>query len=271
MDISFVILTWNSEKYIEKCLSSIAVSFGRGSLTYEILIVDNGSKDDTITIIKNYKKKLPFELKLIILKRNMGTTYPRNLAITMARGLYLCVMDSDVELYPEVIEKLKSNLEKDPSIGLTVPKLLYPSGKLQKSIDEFPTVFRKAYRYFFLKQLEEKENRDYKSSPPQYVDYAISAVWFLKKDVMDRIGLLDEKIFYSPEDVDFCLRLWKSGLKILYDPTISAIHHTQEISKGFKLNSAFISHIKGLAYYFFKHRYFFRKPRYSQEKRSVYL
>ena len=181
MDISFVILTWNSEKYIEKCLSSIAVSFGCGSLTYEVLIVDNGSKDDTITIIKDYKKKLPFELKLTILEKNMGTTYPRNLAITMARGLYLCVMDSDVELYPEVIEKLKSNLEKDPSIGLTVPRLLYPSGNLQKSIDEFPTVFRKVYRYFFLKQLEKKENREYKLPPPQYVDYAISAVWFLKK------------------------------------------------------------------------------------------
>ena len=200
MDLSFVILTWNSEKYIEKCLSSIAASLESSPLSYEVLIADNGSSDNTIAIIELCKKKFSFELKLIALGKNMGTTYPRNMAITQARGHYLCVMDSDVELYPDVIEKLKSNILNDASVGLTVPKLLYPSGNLQKSTDEFPTVFRKAYRYFFLKRIEEKESTKFKIGTPKYVDYAISAVWFLKKNTINRLGMLDEKIFYSPED-----------------------------------------------------------------------
>jgi len=92
------------------------------------------------------------------------------------------------------------------------------------------------------------------------VDYAISAVWVIKKEVLKIVGLLDENIFYSPEDVDYCLRLWKAGYKIIYEPRVPVIHHTQEISRGFKLNSAMLNHIKGLIYYFRKHGYFLRRP-----------
>lgn len=92
------------------------------------------------------------------------------------------------------------------------------------------------------------------------VDYAISAFWIMKKSVLEEVGLLDEKIFYSPEDVDYCLRIWKSGHAISYIPFVSVVHHTQEISRGFKLNTAFLNHVKGLFYYFTKHRYCFFPP-----------
>ncbi|MCK4486712.1 MAG: hypothetical protein KAU38_08130 [Desulfobacterales bacterium] len=74
------------------------------------------------------------------------------------------------------------------------------------------------------------------------------------------IGLLDEKIFYAPEDVDYCLRTWRVGYKVLYDSRVSAIHHAREISRGIRINRATISHIKGLLYYFMKHKYMLRRP-----------
>ena len=257
MDLSFIILTWNSEKYIEKCLSSIVESLESSLLNYEVLIADNGSQDNTITFIKEQKGT---KVRLIELGRNTGTTYPRNLAVKKAKGEYLCIMDSDVEIFPGTIESLILDLKKDRSVGLVVPKLIYPGGNLQKSTDQFPTALQKAYRYFFLKKIEAKENKKKNLNRPTFVDYAISALWVTKRSTFMQVGLLDEKIFYSPEDVDFCLRLWKTEYKILFDPRTFATHHTQEISRGFKLNKAFFYHIKGLGYYFMKHRYLFFPP-----------
>ena len=91
------------------------------------------------------------------------------------------------------------------------------------------------------------------------VDYAISAFWMFRRDVLEKVGLLDERIFYSPEDVDFCIRIWKAGYCIKYFPQVSVIHDAQEISraKGVKINIFTLSHLKGLLYLFLKHRYLF--------------
>jgi GT2 family glycosyltransferase len=74
------------------------------------------------------------------------------------------------------------------------------------------------------------------------------------------VGLLDERIFYAPEDVDFCLRVWKAGLRVLCVPSVSVVHHAQEISRGPMINIAKLRHVQGLGYYFLKHRYLWRRP-----------
>lgn len=259
-DISFVILTWNSEQYVENCMGSIFKALKRSMFSYEIFIVDNGSKDKTVDLLKRIQAQHPEIVKLIFLSENTGTTYSRNLAIKKTAGHYICIMDSDVEIFPGVMDRLVEDLEHETSIGLSVPKIVYSDGKLQKSTDVFPTITRKLYRYLFLKQIESKEALEIESESLKEVDYAISAMWLLKRSVFTHIGLLDEKIFYAPEDVDYCIRIWKAGYKIVYDNSISVIHHPQELSKGFRINKAFIRHVKGLAYYFMKHRYFLKAP-----------
>jgi len=262
LDLSFVILTWNSEKYISKCLSSIVISLESSYLSYEVLIVDNGSLDNTVNIIEAQKG---INIRLIKLDRNTGTTYSRNLAIQRAIGEFICIMDSDVELRSGTIEKLVANLKENSLLGIAAPKMIYPDGRRQKTTDHFPTIHRKIIRYFFLRQIEKIEETDRKSNTVHEVDYAISALWVLKKDMIDKIGLLDENIIYSPEDVDYCLRIWKSGYHIFYNPTVFAIHHAQEITKNFKCNKATVEHIKGLFYYFRKHRYYFRAPGFKNK------
>lgn len=266
MDISFVILTWNSEQFIQKCLETLATSLQSTKLQFEVFIVDNGSKDNSVKLINELQRQSPNIITPIFLEKNTGTTFSRNLAFKKATGKYLCCLDSDMEVSSDVIPTLIQTLEDNKHAGLVVPKLLYPSGQLQKSTDAFPTIFNKIYRYFFLKLIESNEHK--KSMATQQlneafeVDYAISAMWLFRRELIDKIGLLDEKIFYAPEDVDYCLRIWKAGYKIMYVPSISCIHHCQEISRGFKFNQATISHIKGLFYYFIKHRYFFISPKY---------
>lgn len=261
MDISFVILTWNSEKYVSRCLDSIFSSLENTDLTFEIFVVDNGSQDKSPQILKEYEKKKPGVVAPILLKENVGTTVSRNLGLRKANGEFLCVMDSDVEAGPGVFTALLEALRKHPQAGMVVPKLLYPSGKWQKSIDRFPTLVHKVNRFFRLRQIEAEEGGAASGDlENREVDYAISALWLFRREVMEKVGLLDEKIFYAPEDVDYCLRIWKEGFRILYVPLVCVIHHTQEISRGWKVNKAKAQHLKGLAYLFLKHGYFFRSP-----------
>lgn len=260
MDISFVILTWNSSQHIINCLNSITDSMRTSTYTYEVFVIDNGSTDDSVRLINEYDAQHKGILIPILLDHNTGTTYSRNLAITQASGKYIVVLDSDVQLNDNTLDVLVLTLEGDDKVGLVAPKLVYGNGLLQKSYDQFPTVWRKLYRYLFLKTIEKNEREELEEDAPIEIDYAISAFWLIRKDVIDNVGLLDENIFYAPEDVDYCLRIWQHGYKILYVPNVYAIHHAQEISRGFRINKALIEHVKGLIYYFGKHRYLFRKP-----------
>lgn len=263
MDISVVIITWNSTKYISNCMKSLLASINTSEISFEILIVDNGSNDSTLKKIETFQEIYPKKISITALKVNMGTTYSRNIALKKAKGDYLVILDSDIEILSDSIFQLIRILKSNNSIGIAVPKLLYPDGGIQKSTDSFPTITSKLKRFLFLKQIEKKMSNTEISNNPVYVDYAISAFWVINANLIKKIGLLDEKIFYAPEDVDFCLRTWKAGYKILYNPQISSIHHTQEISRGPLINKAKIIHIKGLFYYFRKHKYFFKAPKFQ--------
>jgi len=261
MDISFVILTWNSEPYIEKCFESLLDSLEKTTYKYEIIIVDNGSTDRTPEILSHYQSAYQQHLKIVFLVNNIGTTVSRNLALKQISGDYIVILDSDVQVPVGIFEKLINRINTAPNIGMVVPKIFYPSGKWQKSIDQFPTLLHKLNRFFSLRHIEEQESiKESDNKVERCVDYAISAFWLLKKEVLEKVGLLDEKYFYAPEDVDYCLRLWRAGFQIYYDPSASIVHHTQEISRGFKLSKAKLEHIKGLFYYFVKHRYFLKAP-----------
>ncbi len=263
MDISFVLLTWNSEKYIGQCLDSLFVDLTGNPFSYEIFIVDNGSKDNTVQIINSIRDKYPEKIIPIFLKKNTGTTYPRNLALKRTKGEFVFIMDSDIEVSHGSIEHLINSIRQNKKAGIVAPRLLYPNGRIQRSTDVFPTVLTKIFRYLFLKIVEKKQYVLQTNNNPKEVDYAISALWILRHEILEKIGFLDENIFYAPEDVDYCLRVWKAGYKILYDPTVSFVHHAQEISRGTKINTATLRHINGLLYYFWKHKYLFKKPVHS--------
>ncbi len=263
MQLSIILLTWNSDKYIEACLQSIIDSIHIPKQDYEIFVVDNGSTDKTHEQIARFHEAHGELIKPILLDTNLGTTYPRNLALKRATGDHIAIMDSDIEVNSQTFLLLMDALAKDNDAGLAAPKLVYGSGALQKSTDQFPTLLRKAYRYFFLKKIESREDNAKKHEVTAEVDYAISAFWLFRRQLIADIGYLDEKFFYAPEDVDFCLRVWKNGQHVIYVPESYAIHYAQEISRGLVFNKAQAEHLRGLLYYFTKHRYLMRKPRFT--------
>jgi GT2 family glycosyltransferase len=256
MFLSIVILSFNSSRHIEKCLGHVFESLKCVDKEAEVFVVENGSSDGSLEIIDGFHKQFPEILKLIKFERNTGTTYSRNAALRQAKGDFILVLDSDAYITAEAISKLTHYLSQTPDVGMAVPRLFYGSGNYQISCDEFPTLWLKAKRFLFLKKMEEKGDALSSVAKPTDVDYAISACWMLSRRCFESVGLLDEKIFYSPEDVDYCLRVWEAGFVITYLPLVSVVHDAQELSRGFKLTRFHFSHLKGLLYLMFKHKYF---------------
>ncbi|MEQ9642010.1 MAG: glycosyltransferase family 2 protein [Alphaproteobacteria bacterium] len=257
MRVSAVILSFNSAGYLESCLNALIAALGDHDDADEIVVVENGSSDSSADILRRFEADHPGLVHGIYNDENLGTTVSRNQALRRATGRYVLILDSDATVAPDMLEPLMARLDADSTIGLVAPKLTYPDGRLQMSTDVFPTLTRKVQRFFALKAMENAAD----AAPVEAVevDYAISAFWLLPRAAVDRVGLFDEAIFYSPEDVDYCLRIWAAGFRIVYDPTVSAVHDAQELSRGAKLSSFALRHIGGLFYLFRKHRYMFSR------------
>jgi GT2 family glycosyltransferase len=256
MYLSIVILSFNSSRHIEKCLSHVFDSLKCLDKKAEVFVVDNGSSDGSLDIIDGFQKQFSEVLNVIKFESNTGTTYSRNAALKQVKGDFILVLDSDAYITADAISRLTLYLAQAPDVGMAVPRLFYGSGNYQISCDVFPTLWLKAKRFLFLKKMEEKGDALSLVDKPTEVDYAISACWMLSRRCFKSVGLLDEKIFYSPEDVDYCLRVWQAGLAINYLPSVSVVHDAQELSRGFKLSRFHFSHLKGLLYLMFKHKYF---------------
>ena len=257
MDLSFVILSWNSERYIENCLRSIRIKCETEGILYEIIIIDNGSSDSTKHIVNNLPEPVFRHIMLVELTENKGTTYPRNIGLTKASGKFICILDSDTELKEGNLSDVLEKLERDDLIGIVAPKLLLPNGEVQNSVKRFPTFLQKLGKIpkaiFGLNSGDPDFYEGFSFSEETTVDTAISACWIFKQTLIDRVGYLDEKIFYSPEDLDYSMRVRKAGLQIAYYPRLEILHHTQQISHTRPFSKLSLTHFIGLIYYFRKH------------------
>jgi len=274
-EISVLILTWNSEKYIKKCIENLLDELNNFNKLYEIFVIDGGSQDLTLKILDEFSTK-NHNIKIIKLEKNLGTTISRNIGIRKSVGKYILILDSDTEVKTGTVKILIDTINKGDKVGIVAPRLFYPDGSMQASCKRFPTIKTKIYKYmpfYVTRNIAEKDelyDKIYEKENKQIaeVDYCISAAWMVNRDAIDDIGFFDENIFYSPEDVDYCLRMWLKGWKIICNPLASVVHRTQRKSyKDFKIAW---QHLKGLFYYFRKYNYWFnRKKIYKRIKKSV--
>lgn len=267
--VSVIVLTWNSEKYIEKCVESVYNSTKTCFNSIEIIVVDNGSSDSTPKILERIKSNNA-NLWCILLDRNYGTTFPRNLAIKESKGDFILVLDSDTEITEYSIGILLDTLDDEnyANVGIVAPRLLYTDGSVQHSCKRLPNIAIKILKFTGSKYLKSIAESMELYDPKVYsldfheifeVDYCISACWLIRRKALDEVGLFDERIFYSPEDVDLCVRMWLKGWKVVYNPNATVIHHTQRLSRR---NFRFaLSLAKGLFYYFRKYGYWFRREK----------
>lgn len=214
--------------------------------------------------VESYKKSAPDAFHLITLDGNRGTTYTRNLGLKQAQGEYLCILDSDTEMGEGSLAAVIKRLNSDTRVGLIVPRLLLPDGSVQNSVKRFPTMLNKLMKIPRIVFGLNTRNSDFYENFPfleeREVDTAISACWFFRRAVLEKVGYLDEKIFYAPEDIDYSLRVWLAGFSILYYPAFTVLHHTQQITHKKPLSKTSLSHFGGLLYYYRKHGGWVSRP-----------
>lgn len=267
--VLFVIITWNSEKYIKSCIDSIL----NVDLKKRIIVIDNGSIDYTLDYLDSYCEMIT----IVPLGKNLGTTFSRNIALRMIDHdisySHICILDSDTVINQQAIYDMIEYMNSDSKIGIVGPKMKNLNGEEQKTYKKFPTIIDKFLKFLPLSyfnrigekiesyNIDSEMERDY-----LIVDYLISACWLIKSGTLKDVGLLDEKIFYSPEDVDYCLRARKKGWLSVYCAKSEIIHDTQRITKKNLISKIKLTFMIDMIYYFFKHKYFIRRPKFDLTK-----
>ena len=147
--------------------------------------------------------------------------------------------------------------------------MIESSKKVQVSVKRFPTIGSKLARVprivMGMPLIEHGAYEGFPFTDAVDVDTAISACWFFRRTLLDRVGYLDEHIFYAPEDIDYCLRVWRNGLRIRYFPGFTVFHRTQQITHKNVFSPIALSHLYGLLYFFLKHRYLWNAPRPAED------
>jgi len=225
-DLFVVIVNWNTAEILKECLNSIRHSTHR--ITYSICVVDNGSTDGSVKMVSEH---FP-EVLLISNKINLGFAKANNQGFSIANGRYVLLLNSDTVIPNGALDRLVAFADKfGGRFGVLAPRLKGADGDIQNSIGPFPSFFKSFItRLPFSEYILPKKIVDHyliRSEKCDYsceVDYAEGACLFVRKEVIDQVGGLDEDYFMYGEDIDWCHRMHKAGWKIVYLPDIRIIH-----------------------------------------------
>lgn len=234
VDLSIIIVTYNSEPQIGRLLDSIQKS--KDKLYKEVIIIDNASQDKSREVIKKHPLKTIF----IASSNNVGFSKSVNQGIKKSLGKYILLLNPDTVLKTNTLQKLFEFAEATPQLGAVAPALLDPDGKPQASVFKFPNIFNAILRYFF-NQKEAYGKYLPTASPagslPAAVDVAIMAAFLIPKVVLEKVGLLDERYFMYYEDIEFCRQLKKNQLSVYYLPS-AKVNHVHGASGKFTSHAA---------------------------------
>lgn len=223
MDLSIIIVSWNTREILADCLASIYNN--PPACRFEVRVVDNASSDGTIPMLY---QRFP-QVSLVESVENLGFARANNLAISLAKGArYVLLLNPDTIVYPGALQKMVSYMDEHPEVGAVGPRLLNPDGSLQTSCYVAPTLSREFTRMFHLEKIFPEacyQMDKWELEKPRDVDIIQGACLVLRKTALDRVGLLDESFFIYSEDFDLCYRLQKNGWRQVWLPDAEVIHY----------------------------------------------
>lgn len=263
--LSVVIVSWNVREDLHECLKSLGIGdqglgVSDGGSDIEIIVVDNGSTDGTAGMVRN---EFP-QVRLIVNERNLGYTKANNQGIQRGRGKYILLLNPDTVVQTNALQTLILCAEAHPEGGIIGPKLLNPDGSIQRSARSFPDIGAGLFRNTPLGRLFPHNPfvrryllTDFRYDTVREVDWVSGAAMLVRREVFERIGLLDEGFWAYCEDVDLCWRARQAGFKVLFCPHAVIIHKIGRSSDQ-RLVPSIIQHHKSMWRFYLKnyrHRY----------------
>jgi N-acetylglucosaminyl-diphospho-decaprenol L-rhamnosyltransferase len=243
-EVSVVVVTYNSIEYLERCLESVA--------GHELIVVDHGSTDGTLELVRDR-----FPQARLIEQENRGFGGGMNAGMRAAAGRYFLLLNADAWILADGVERLRAFADDHPEAAVVGPRLLNPDGSLQPSVRGFPTLWRLATEYFFLRKLAPRSRLfnaffgagfDHRSV--READWLGAACLLVRRDAVEEVGYFDEDYFLFSEEVDWCWRFWQAGWKVLFFPGAEVMHVFSASYNPKLFNELVRGHLRFLA----KHR-----------------
>ncbi len=226
-DVSVSIVNYNAKDYLDRCLTSLYKSIN--SHSFDVIVIDNASYDGSSDLVK---LKFP-TVKLIINASNIGFIKANNIGVQNSKGRYVLCLNNDTEVLGDAIDKLIDFMDSNPDAGAAGPKLLNSDGTLQLQCRRgFPTLSNSLFYFSGLNRLFPKSELfgrylltylDDKAASK--VDSLCGAAMIVRREVIDKVGLMDESYYMYGDDIDWCFRIKKNGWKVYYLPDAEIVHY----------------------------------------------
>jgi len=252
-DLSIIIVGWNSVRDLTQCLPSLRA--GCPAHVCEILLVDNASTDDTVA----FSRQILPSITVIRNDRNAGFAHANNQAIAIATGRYLCLLNPDTVVHPGALDTLVSFLDGHPEAWACGPGLLNGDGTPQRTGVRFPSLWNLAVEAVFLDRVLPR-TKVFGSHRQLYamgtaareVDFVQGSCLMVRREVIQRVGGLDERFFMYFEETDWCRRIVGEGGKVFIVPS-AAVTHFGGGTTGHYDERRLVHYHESLLLYFSKH------------------
>lgn len=219
IDLSIVIVNYNTGKLLSSCLASIKrASSNLTSPKTEVILIENASSDNSLS--EALKTKIP--LTLVKNKENVGFAKAVNQGIRKSEGKCVFLLNPDTKVEKDALSALVEFAERKTGVGVVGAKLLSPKREVQESVFYLPTIWRAIKEYWLGGA---KSQYAPKTSFPVEVEAVVGGAMLITRETIEKVGLLDERYFMYFEDLDYCRRTRKAGLSVYYLPEARIIHY----------------------------------------------
>lgn len=227
-DVSVIVVTWNARDHLDPCLEAVFGAGGEG-VALEVVVVDNDSHDGTP---EHVRAKWP-SARLLETGRNGGMAAGNNAGMLVAAGRAFLLLNSDCYLHEGALRTMLDRLDGAPAaaVAAVAPALRNVDGSPQRSVRGFPTPWRYATEFFYLRRLAPSwraTNAFYGAGVdldrPGQVEWVTGACLLVPREAVDAVGLMDEAYFMYGEEVDWLHRLHVTGRRVLWEPRAVATH-----------------------------------------------
>jgi GT2 family glycosyltransferase len=216
--VAVVVVTYDALPWIEQCLTSVR--------RVETVVVDNGSSDGTVAFVRER-----FPDVRIIEAENRGLGAGWNIGIRETSSRYVLLLNADAWLAEGALERLVELAKTRPRAAVVGPRLLNPDGTLQRSVRGFPTVWRLATEYLFLRKLASGSSAlnafyagGFDHDEVRDVEVVMGACMLVRREAIEQVGDCDEDYFLFSEETDWCFRFREAGWQVVFFPGAECVH-----------------------------------------------